>query len=67
MNLRQTCFIRDKDGNLIDIHTFYADNEDILYAVGNAFSYAMNTYVKNYRITWTAIQINVWELNKEEE
>ena len=66
MNLRLTCFVRDENGNLKDRHTFYSDDEQTLYTIGSAFSFAMSRYAKDYKITWTPIQFNFWETNKEE-
>lgn len=41
-------FVRDKNGNLIARHNFCADDEKTLRSAVNAFTYAMETYCKDY-------------------
>ena len=67
MKLRVKCFVSDKDGNLINSHTFYSDDEKILYAEVNGFNFAMSRYGKDYTVKNTPILDNTFELNKEED
>lgn len=43
-------FVRDKDGNLVARHNFCASSEEVLRATVNTFTYAMETYAKEYSV-----------------
>lgn len=67
MNLRVTCFVYDKNKNLVNRHTFFSNDEKTLYAEVNGFNFAMCRYAKDYKIISTPIEENAWELNEEEK
>ena len=61
MKLGISLFVRDKNGNLVNRHNFCADDENSLRAAVNAFTYAMKTYCKDYKIMSTPLQFIVEE------
>ena len=58
MYMQMTVFVRDKDGNLIDSHTFCGPNEDVLRSALHAFKWAITLYRKDYDVTSTPIHLD---------
>ena len=55
MKLGMNCFVYDKDGHLLDMHTFWSPDENVLRAAVDAFIDAISIYNKDYKAIRTPL------------
>lgn len=58
MSFKVVCYVSDKNNNIIDRRTFYADDKNLLHGVIFGFKLAMKEYNKDYIVTNTMVEID---------
>ena len=66
MRLKIIIYVFNENGDMVDRHTFYSDDEKTLFAIANGFNFAMGKYCKNYKMYSTPIHLNTIESYEED-